>query len=125
MTRAVTTAIASSATTAIRDSRGPRSRRGCGARRARERSVVLADGEARVVLVDERLAVESERLRVRAQEAADVRRCGQDVEPLVLERAEVLRTDLRPLLELGEIELLTEPGLAEAGADVEHERGEL
>ena len=88
-----------------------------------QRRVVLADGEARVVLVDERLAVEAERLRVRAQEAAHVRRGREDVEPLVLERAEVLRTDLRPLLQLGEVELLTETGLAEAGADVEHERG--
>ena len=90
-----------------------------------QRRIVLADGEARVVLVDERLAVEAERLRVRAQEAAHVRRRRQDVELLVLERAEVLRTDLRPLLQLGEVEVLTEAGLAEAGADVEHEGGAL
>ena len=88
-----------------------------------QRRVVLADREARVVLVDERLPVEPERLGVGAEEAAHVRRRRQDVEPLVLERAEVLRADLRPLLELGEVEVLAEAGLAEAGADVEHERG--
>jgi hypothetical protein len=36
---------------------------------------------------------------------------------------EVLRTDLRSLLELGEVELLAQSRLAEAGADVEHARG--
>ena len=90
--------------------RPPRSRRWRGDAARAERRVVLADREARVVLVDERLAVEAERLGVRAQEAAHVRGCGQDVEALVLERAEVLRPDLRPLLELGEVEVLAERG---------------
>ena len=84
--------------------------------------LVVADREARVVLVDERLPVEAERVRVRAQEALDVRRRRKEVEALVLERTEVLRPDLRPLLELGEVELLAGAGLAEAGADVEHAR---
>ena len=88
-----------------------------------QRSVVLPDREPRVVLVDERLTVEAERLRVRAQEATHVRRGRQDVELLVLERPQVLRTDLRPLLELGEVEILAESRLAEAGADVEHAGG--
>ena len=87
------------------------------------RDVVVADREARVVLVDERLAVEAERLRVRAQEAPHVGRRGKDLELLVLERAEVLRADLRALFELGEVEVLTGAGLAEAGTDVEHEGG--
>ena len=86
------------------------------------RSLLLPDREPRVVLVDERLAVEPERLGVRAQEPADVRRRGQDVELLVLERAEVLRADLGELLELWEVEALADAGLAEAGADVEHAR---
>ncbi len=85
--------------------------------------VVLPDREARVVLVDERLSVEAESLRVRAEETPHVRRCREDVEALVLERTEVLGADLRPLLELREVEVLTQPCLAEAGADVEHARG--
>ena len=124
MTSAVATAIATRATPPCA-TRAGRGRAAAPARDAPGRRVVLADREAGVVLVDERLAVEAERLRVRAQEPADVRRCGQDVEPLVLEGAEVLRTDLRPLLELGEVEVLTEAGLAEAGADVEHEGGSV
>ena len=93
------------------------------ARAGRGRDVVVADREARVVLVDERLAVETERLRIRAQEAPHVRRRGKDLELLVLERAQVLRANLRALFELWEVELLTGAGLAEAGTDVEHEGG--
>ena len=87
--------------------------------------LVLADGEARVVLVDERLPVEAERVGVRAQEAPDVGGRREDVEALVLERPEVLRPDLRPLFEFREVELLAEAGLTKAGADVEHARGSV
>src|SRR5262245_10227881 len=88
-----------------------------------QRRVVLADREAGVVLVDERLAVEAQCLGVRAEKSADVRWGREDVETLVLEGPEVLRTNLRPLLQLGEVEVLTETSLAEAGADVEHAGG--
>ena len=125
MTSAVSTAMPRSASTAMRDSRTVRSRRGAGARRARTTTSSSPIGEARAVLVDERLAVEAERLRVGAEEALDVRRRGQDVEPLVLERAQVLRPDLRARFELGKVELLAEARLAEAGSDVEHERASV
>ena len=110
-----------------RDSRHPRlSRPAVTSRERRAASakwrVVLADREARVVLVDERLPVEPERLGVRAQETTHVRGRREDVEALVLEGTEVLRADLRALLELREVEVLTEARLAQAGADVEHER---
>ena len=119
ITSAVATAIANSASTAIRDSRPELpARRPVPA--SSNRSILVAHGEPRVVLVDERLAVETERLGVRAEEAAHVRRGGQDVEALVFERPEVLGPDLGALLELGEVELLAQSGLAEAGADVEH-----
>ena len=87
--------------------------------------LLVSDGEARAVLVDERLSVETERLRVGAEEALHVRGRGQDVEPLVLERAQVFRPDLRARFELGKVELLAESRLAEAGADVEHERASV
>ena len=45
---------------------------------------------------------------------------GQDVELLVLERAQVLGADLRRLLDLGEVEALAQARLAEAVADLEH-----
>ena len=90
ITSAVTTAIATSASTAMRDSR-PGGRDGAAAPGAVDDDVVLADREPGVVLVDERLPVEAERLGVRAEEAADVRGRGQDVEELVLERPKVLR----------------------------------
>jgi hypothetical protein len=88
-----------------------------------ERGIVFPDREPGVVLVDEGLAIEADRLCVRAQEAAHVRGRRKDVEALVLERAEVLGTDLRPVLQLGEVEVLTQPSLAQAGADVEHSGG--
>ena len=66
-----------------------RRRRGAARRRARR-----AD-EARVVLVDVELAVEPEEVGVRAEEALDVRLGGKHLELLVLERAQVLRADLR------------------------------
>ena len=109
----------------MRDSRDrpvtPRRRRSA---RAND-DLLVADREARAVLVDERLSVEAERLRIGAEEALDVRRRGQDVEALVLERAQVLRADLRARFELGKVELLAESRLAEAGADVEHERASV
>ena len=114
MTSAVAIAIASSATAAILDSRGPRSRL-CDRRPVcAQRRVVLADREARVVLVDEGLAVEAERFGIRAKEPADVRRRRKDVEVLVLERPQVLRANLRALLELRKVEILAEAGLTEA-----------
>jgi hypothetical protein len=72
-----------------------------------------------VVLIDVQLPVEAEVLGVRA-EPLDVGRRGQGVERLVLERTEVLGADLRPLLQLGEVELLAQADLAEAVTDLEH-----
>ena len=60
----------------------------------------LAAHVARVELVDVELAVEAEVVRVRAQEALDVRLRGQHLELLVLEGAQVLAADLRRLLDL-------------------------
>src|SRR5205085_9612526 len=82
--------------------------------------LVLADDVARVVLVDVELAVEAEVLGVRAEEALDVGVGRERLELLVLERAQVARADLRRLLELREVELLPQAGLAEAVPDLEH-----
>src|SRR5262249_14102057 len=76
--------------------------------------------EARVVLVDVELPVEAEELRVRAQEALDVRLRRQHRELLVLERANVLRTDLRRELDLRVVEALPDARFTEAVADLEH-----
>ena len=47
---------------------------------------------------------------------------GQELEALVLERAQVLAADLGAVLGLREVDLAAETGLAEAGADLEHAR---
>jgi len=46
---------------------------------------------------------------------------GKELEPLVLERAQVLGADLRAVLQLGEVELLADSCFAEAVSDLEHE----
>ena len=79
-----------------------------------ERLLLLAGDIAGVVLVDVELAVHPERVRVRPQEAFDVRVTGELVELLCLERAEVLGPHLRAELHLVEVEALARPGLAEA-----------
>ena len=83
----------------------------------------LAPHIARVELVHVELAVEPEVVRVRAQEALDVRLGGQHLELLLFEGAQVLATNLRRLLDLREVEPLPQPSFAEAVADLEH--GEL
>ena len=75
---------------------------------------------ARVELVHVDLAVEAEVLRVRAEEAFDVRVAREQVEPLVLDRLQVLAADLGAALDLREVEALAEARLAQAGADLEH-----
>ena len=97
-------AITSAVTSADRRQReqhdvrlAPVARRARGRRHAsgeRTRRVLLADDEARVVLVDVELAVEAQVLGVGAEEALDVRVRGQQLEALVLERAQVLAADL-------------------------------
>src|SRR5688572_6073785 len=62
------------------------------------RARLLVDPEPRRVLVHEELAVEAEVVRVRAEEALDVRLPRQDFEALGLERAQVLRANLRRAL---------------------------
>jgi hypothetical protein len=81
---------------------------------------LLLAGETRVVFVDVELPVEAEILSVRAQESLDVRVAGQDVEVLLLERAEVLRTDLGVSLHPGQLEPLAQPRFAQAVAYLEH-----
>ena len=66
--------------------------------------------------------VEAECVRVVPEKPLHVRRRRQDVELLVLERLQVLRANLRLLLELKEVEVLAHARLAQAGADLEHER---
>ena len=61
---------------------------------------------------------------VRAQEALDVRVRGEAVELLLLERRRYLARTFVRLLDLGEVEALPRPGLAQAGADLEH-RGRI
>ena len=82
--------------------------------------LLLPHDEAGVVLVDVELAVEPEILGIRAQKAFDVRLGRQDVELLVLESAQVLPPNLRPLFELGKVEALAQTRLAEAVTDFEH-----
>src|SRR4051812_10962581 len=92
------------------------------ARRAARYRLVegVAADVAGAVLVDVELTVETEVLRVRAQEALDVRLSRQHAELLVLERPQVFRADLRRELDLRPVELLPDAGLAEAVADLEH-----
>ena len=82
----------------------------------------LAAHVARVELVDVEDAVEAQVVRVRAQEALDVRLRGQHFELLLFEGAQVLATNLRRLLDLREVEPLPQTSLAEAVADLEHGR---
>ncbi len=85
-----------------------------------ERSLLLGGDVARVVLVDVELPVEAQVLRVGAQEALDVGLRGQDLELLVLERAQVLAPDLGRRLGLDEVDLAAQARLAQAVADLEH-----
>ena len=79
--------------------------------------------EPRVVLVDVELAVEAQVLGVGPEEALDVRARREQLEMLVLERLDVLRADLRRELDLGVVEPLAHPRLAQAVADLEHPAG--
>ena len=98
----------------------PRRGRGAGVVRRPPLEHLVAGAVADVVLVHVQLAVEAEVVRIGAEEALDVGRPGQLVERLVLERAQVLRADLRALLELGEVELFAHARLAKAVTDLEH-----
>ncbi len=75
---------------------------------------------AQLVLVDEQLRVEIQRLGVRAQKALDVRRPGQQVPFLVLQRAQILRADLRRRLDLGDVDPRAHPRFTQRGSDVRH-----
>src|SRR5205814_3881311 len=96
-----------------------RSRRPLGRLAHPERRVLLPDDVARVVLVDVELAVEAQVLRIRAEKALDVGLGREEVELLVLERAQVLPANLGRLLDLGEIEPLTQARLSQTGSDFE------
>ena len=78
----------------------------------------MLDGRPRILvtgveLVDERLPVEAEVLGVGAQEALRVRRARQDVEVLVLERADVPRADRRLGLDLAVAQVAAFAGFPE------------
>jgi hypothetical protein len=75
---------------------------------------------ARVELVDVELPVEPQVVRVRAQEALDVRLGRKRLEVLLLEGAQVARPDLRCQLDLAQLEVLADASLAQAVADLEH-----
>ncbi len=89
-------------------------------RRVRTGPGLLVDPEPRRVLVHEELAVEAEVVRVRAEEALDVRLPGQDLEALGLERAQVLRANLRRALGVGNLDALLQARFPKAGTDLEH-----
>ena len=97
MTSTVTARMPTRATTTAWDS--ARLRRGTAPVAGGDHGL-LGEREARVVLVDVELAVEAEPLRVRPQEALDVRVARERVEPLLLESAKVPRSNLRLRLEL-------------------------
>src|SRR5205807_2121585 len=91
-------------------------------RRRRGSGRLLERRKAQVVLVHEPLPVEPEVLRVRPQEPSRVRGRGQDVELLVLERAQVAGADPRVPLDLRQLELPARARLPQAAADLEHAR---
>ena len=62
------------------------------------------------------------RLRVRAQEALDEGRARQQAPLFVLERAQVLGADLRLRLDLGHVDALAHPRLAQRCSDLGHLR---
>ena len=80
----------------------------------------VLDREARLVLVHVQLPVESEEVGVGTEEALHVRLGREHVEVLLLERAQVLRTDLRRKLGLRDVEALAGAGLAQADSELEH-----
>src|SRR5262249_5824166 len=82
--------------------------------------LVVLVAEARVVLVDVQLSVEPEVVSVRPQEALDVGAGRERVVLLVLEAADVLRTDLGLGLDLVVGELAPGARLAEGVSDLEH-----
>ena len=123
MTSAVTTAIANSATTAIRDSRGPRSRRGIGARRAR-------NGASSSPTVKRELYSSTNGWPSRPSASAYERRkprtyvgAGRMSKRSSSSARRYFGRIFVRSSSSGKSMLLTETGLAEAGADVEHERG--
>ena len=119
-TRIATTAIPASTRRTARRSIGRSRVRILRRSRPRRQLVAPARDEARRVLVDVDVAVEPEVVGVRAQEAADVRVARDGREVLLLERADVLRADLRRELDLGVAEPLPLAGLPQAVADLEH-----
>ena len=73
-----------------------------------------------VVLIDEGLCLEPQVVRVRPEETLCVGRSREAVEPVFLERLQVLGPNPRLALDLGQLQLLTLTRLAKAAADLEH-----
>jgi hypothetical protein len=76
--------------------------------------------EARLVFVDEELCVESEVVRICAQEPPDVSIAGKEVEALILERLEIPGANVRIGVDLDELDPVANPCLAEAASNLEH-----
>ena len=76
--------------------------------------------EAGAVLLHQQVGIEPEELRVGAQEGLHVGRAGQHDPLFVLERAQVLRADLRRLLDRRDVDLVADARLAQQRADVCH-----
>src|SRR5262249_3010043 len=84
--------------------------------------VAIVRDESGVELVDVKLSVEAEVVGVRAEEALDVRLRRQKLEALLLERAEVLRADLRRLLGLDELHPAPDARFPKTVSDLEQAR---
>jgi len=80
----------------------------------------LLGREASIELVDEAMLLETKMARVGAQERLRVGPAWKDVEPLILERGQIPRSDLRRGLDVGQLETSANPGLAQAAADLQH-----
>jgi hypothetical protein len=80
----------------------------------------LLGREASLELVGEEMLLETKMARVGAQERLRVGPTWKGVEPLVFERGEIPRSDLRRGLDICQLETSVNPGLAQAAADLQH-----
>src|SRR5712691_10612983 len=76
--------------------------------------------EAGIEIVDQGLRLETEVLRVGAEESLRIGCSRESVEPLLFERSEIAGSNLRGGLEVDELEASADPGLAQTGADLRH-----
>jgi hypothetical protein len=76
--------------------------------------------EARLVLVDEELCVESEVVRICAQEPPSVSIAGKEIEALILERLEIPGANVRIGVDLSKLDTVANSRLPQAASDLEH-----